>query len=131
MKKLFLCVLTALLAVFGCLLVSCDTTNEEVSQNPEIPQNPLIGTTWAASSTSFTFWIKFTSETDFLEYMGDIDGNPSSSGIETGTYFFSNGKVYFLTHNSTSKFDYAIINGEMLMLTYKSGFQRTFIKKNY
>lgn len=92
--------------------------------------NPLANTKWAASSGEHTFWIEFTSGKDFMEFMGDINGNPASTGVSYGTYSYSDNKVLFLTHNSSTRFDYATIKGTVMELHYKTGpAVTTYIKK--
>lgn len=119
MKKILaLITLITLVMVSGC-------------KKDELPNETLNGTSWAAAYGDYTLWIQFTSDAAFLEFMGDETGNPSSSGVFYGTYSFSNNRVDFLTQESTSPFDYAILEGggTMLNLTYKSGYTRIFAKK--
>lgn len=113
--------------LLGCLF--CAVALSACQKTEEKTDSSIANTTWAAAYNAHTLWIKFTSKSDFMEYMGDAGGNPASTGISYGTYSYSNNKVMFLTHDSTSPFDFATINNEVLTLTYKSGLQRTFIKK--
>lgn len=123
MKKIKLLLLGCL---FALLLIPSCTINEEPSEQQN---NPVSNTKWAAMYKEYTLWIEFTSNSAFLEFMGDANGNPASTGVHYGTYSYANGKITFLTHDSTSAFDYATVNGSMLELVYKSGSKRTFAKK--
>jgi hypothetical protein len=119
------------LFIIGCVVIasivsSCGKNGAEPEKGDT---NPLANTTWAADYSPHTLWIKFTSGTEFMEYMGDASGNPSSTGVDYGTYKYADNKVTFLTHDSTSPFDYANIKGSVMELYYKSGMKRTFIKK--
>jgi len=119
------------LFIIGCILVasivsSCGKNEGEPEKGDA---NPLTNTTWAAEYMSHTLWIKFTSGSEFMEYMGDVTGNPSSTGVDYGTYKYADNKVTFLTHESTSPFDYATIKGSVMELYYKTGLKRTFIQK--
>lgn len=109
-------VLIALLAMCGC------AKDESVKIN---------NTTWAAAYGDYTLWIKFTSNKDFVEFMGDHNGNPTSVGVNNGTYSVKGNRITYVTHDSTSPFDYADLksNGTIMELSYKSGYKRTFIKK--
>jgi hypothetical protein len=92
-------------------------------------ENPLVETVWASSYGQYVLWIEFTSDSDFLNYMGDDSGNTNTTGVTYGKYNYSNGAVNFTSHNSTSPFDKATVSGSVMELTYKSGFSRTFKKK--
>ena len=93
-------------------------------------EETLSGTKWVAAYLSnSTLVIEFTSDTQFQEYMADQNGNVASTGVDYGTYFYSKDFVKFITHTSTSPFDFATINGNILDLTYKTGYKRSFIKK--
>lgn len=117
MKKLSKCLmLIALLAMASCSKGDAAKLN---------------GTTWAAAYYEYALWIKFTSEKNFMEYMGDTFGNPYETGVQYGTYSVKGDKITFDTHDSTSPFDYAYLknDGTVMDLTYKSGLTRTFVKK--
>lgn len=119
MKKILaLIVLITFVMVSGC-------------KKDELQKETLNGTSWAAAYGDYTLWIRFTSDAAFLEFMGDETGNPCSTGVCYGTYSFANNRVVFLTHESTSPFDFAILEGDgsMMNLTYKSGYTRIFAKK--
>lgn len=117
-KPLILCSL--LLVAF---VTSCEKKDE-----PAPKQSPVVNTTWAHSSGSNTFWLEFTSNTDYLEYMGDADGNPASTGVHYGTYTYSDSKITFSKPNHM-EFDYGTINGSILTITYTTGKQVTYKKK--
>lgn len=117
MKNLSKCLmLIALLAMCGC-------AKDDSAK--------VKGTTWAAAYGDYTLWIKFTSDKDFIDYMGDHNGNPTSLGVKNGTYSVKGDRITYVTHDSTSPFGYADLkNGGTIMdLTYKNGYKRTFIKK--
>lgn len=119
MRKLtLLYILVATLAFVGC--------SKEQSQ-----VETLEGTNWAASYADGALWIQFTSASEFQEFYGDDYGNPNSTGVHFGSYKLEETHVSFITHESTSPFDYAELRGNktVLELTYKSGYTRTFIKK--
>lgn len=101
------------------VFASCSKTDESLS-----------GTKWvAAYLNNSTLVIEFTSDTQFQEYMADQNGNVASTGVDYGIYTCSKDTIRFITHTSTSPFDFATINGNILNLTYKTGYQRSFIKK--
>ncbi len=121
-KKLFF-----LVTVMTVLLASCEPAETGKGGNNT---NPMVNTVWASDYGQGDYlWIEFTSSTEFLEYMGDIDGNTNTTGVSYGTYKYSNGRVDFITHDDTSPFDYATIKGSIMTLVYKSGWDRTYKKK--
>lgn len=129
MKKLVsIIVLVATLAFVSCSKEETISKEEVIEQ---VQEETLEGTIWAASYASGVLWIQFTSVSEFQEFYGDDYGNPNSTGVNFGTYKLEGTHVTFLTHESTSPFDYAELKGNktVLELTYKSGYTRTFIKK--
>ena len=102
---------------------SCKKADE-----PSQTKSPVANTTWAMSSGANTFWLEFTSNTDYMDYMGDADGNPKSTGVHYGTYSYSEGKIIFNKPNNM-EFDYGTVNGSILTIVYTSGKQTTYKKK--
>lgn len=118
LSVVFTCVITCV------LFASCSKENANGEK-----QNELNGTEWVASYGQNILVIEFTSNTDFQEYMADKEGHVESTGVDVGTYTYSAPKVIFTTHSSSSPFDYATITGNVMELTYKSGYTRTFMKE--
>ena len=73
--------------------------------------------------------IEFISDTKFQEYMADLNGNVMSTGVDSGAYTYSDDVIQFSNQTSTSPFKSATVNGNVLEMTYQSGFKRTFMKK--
>lgn len=122
MKSLYYSIIVCFLGIIT--FAACNEKEVPVEEQPSI-----ANTRWASDYNPHTLWIEFTSSSDFLEYMGDAKGNPTTS-IEYGTYSYKDEKVTFLTHGSSSPFDYAtIVNGSYLNLVYKNGYKRTFKKQ--
>lgn len=116
--------MTLLITAMFLMFAACSNDDDEAKKPT------LSGTKWVADyGQDETLVIEFTSDTKFQEYMADKNGNVASTGVEYGTYTYSNDIVKFTTHESTSLFDSATINGNILNLTYKSGYKRSFIKK--
>lgn len=123
MKKLLSMML--LLSAMFVMFTACSSDDDD-----ETKKETLSGTKWVADyGQDETLVIEFTSDTKFQNYMADKNGNVASTGVNYGTYTYSNDIVQFTEHDSTSPFDSATINGNILNLTYKSGHKRSFIKK--
>jgi hypothetical protein len=115
-----------ILSIVTLFVISCDNSGDEL---PVVNKNPMVNTIWASSASGdHAFWIEFTSNTNFLEYYGDLYGNTNTTGVDYGTYRYSNGRIDFITHDA-GNFNYAIVNGSVLSLYYKNGYCRTFKKK--
>jgi len=122
MKKLLS--MTLLLSAMFIMFTACSSDDDEAKKPT------LSGTKWVADyGQDETLVIEFTSDTKFQNYMADKNGNVASTGVNYGTYTYSNDIVQFTEHDSTGPFDSATINGNILNLTYKSGHKRSFIKK--
>lgn len=122
-----------LMVATSFMFVSCSkegNDNEVGTESEKSNDNPLVETVWASSYGEYVLWIEFTSDSEFLEYMGDSDGNTNSTGVSYGTYKYSDGYVHFVTHVDSSPFDYATVKGSVMNLVYKTGYERTY-KKRY
>ena len=122
MKKIYF----LLLFITTILATSCNSSEDE----PKVDSNPMVNTVWASSYGDYVLWIEFTSNSDFLNYMGDMNGNTNTTGVNYGKYKYSNGRIDFTKHDDTNTYDYAIVKGSVLTLYYKSGYSRTYKKKN-
>lgn len=110
----------ALLAFISLLTFSC-SKNEDVAT--------LSGTKWTASYVDNILVVEFTSKTNYQEYMADAQGNVSSTGVDYGTYTFDGASVIFNCNYVNNRIKSAAINGNVMDLTYESGYKRTFLKK--
>lgn len=110
----------ALLTLISLLALSCSKNEEEAT---------LSGTKWTTSSFDNSLVIEFTSKTNFQDYTVDTQGNLYSTGVDYGTYTFDGVLVIFNCNYVNNRIKSAIINGNVMDLTYESGYKRTFLKK--
>lgn len=117
MKKLF--IIFALIAFSSFAFVSCDYEEE----------NEFEDTVWSAPFGENTLWIEFTSDNQFEDYTTDSRGNflPEYDGY--GTYAYGHDYVTFITHNSPFPFDFAKVEGNEMMVFYKSGYMQIFFRE--
>ena len=116
--------MTLLLTAMFLTFSACSSDDDENS-------NPLNGTKWVANfGNDEILVIEFISDTKFQEYMADLNGNVMSTGVDSGAYTYSDDVIQFSNQTSTSPFKSATLNGNVLEMTYQSGFKRTFMKKN-
>ena len=101
--------------VFLGLFCSCQR-EEPTEQNQT--KNPLVGTIWKASYNGDALVIEFTSENDFRNYTEDSNGNLKQFGLDYGNYSISGNRISFSNHTSTNRFDFAIVNGDIMELHY-------------
>ena len=115
--------MTLLLTAMFLTFSACSSDDDENS-------NPLNGTKWVANfGNDEILVIEFISDTKFQEYMADLNGNVMSTGVDSGAYTYSDDVIQFSNQTSTSPFKSATVNGNVLEMTYQSGFKRTFMKK--
>jgi len=112
--------LVAFITLFTLFFASCSNDNDSAS---------LKGTKWTASLFESVLVIEFSSKTNFMDYTTDIQGNVNSLGIDYGTYTFDGSLVTFNCNYELQRLRSATINGNVMTLTYETGFQRTFMKR--
>lgn len=111
----------AFITLITLFFASCSNDNDSAS---------LIGTKWTASYSSSVLVIEFSSKTNFTDYITDIQGNIGQyASINYGTYTFDGSLVTFNCNYESNRLRSATINGNFMVLTYESGYQRNYMKK--
>lgn len=121
MKKILFCL------VMLPFLLSCSSDSKD-----ELVNNPIVNTRWESTSSFGTMVIvlEFTSNTSFLEYHIDENGNVISHlGYDEGTYEYKNGEIILIKQDMSNEMNKASVSGNILTLYYKSGSKRLFTKK--